>query len=80
MYTRHDIVLNMAAHEVRAKNKIVNLTATEFNILLLLLRRPGWVFTRNQIIDSTKGDDYPVTDRSIDVQIVGSTQYGHWSA
>ena len=71
VYTRHDITLNLATHKVQAKNKIVNLTATEFNILLLLLRRPGWVFTRNQIIDSTKGDDYPVTDRSIDVQIVG---------
>ncbi|MFC1552988.1 winged helix-turn-helix domain-containing protein, partial [Candidatus Latescibacterota bacterium] len=47
------------------------LTAGEFNILLMLLKRPGWVFTRNQIIDATKGDDYPVTDRSIDVQIVG---------
>jgi two-component system, OmpR family, alkaline phosphatase synthesis response regulator PhoP len=48
-----------------------DLTATEFNILLLLIKRPGWVFTRNQIINSVKGDDYPVTDRSIDVQIVG---------
>ena len=71
VYTKHDIMLNLATHEVRVKNKIVNLTATEFNILLLLIRKPGWVFTRNQIIDSTKGDDYPVTDRSIDVQIVG---------
>jgi len=71
VYTKHDIMLNLATHEVRVKNKIVNLTATEFDILFLFLRRPGWVFTRNQIIDSTKGDDYPVTDRSIDVQIVG---------
>ncbi len=71
VYTRHDILLNLATHEVRAKNKTVNLTVTEFNILLMLIKRPGWVFTRNQIIDSTKGDDYPVTDRSIDVQIVG---------
>ncbi|MBT4483313.1 MAG: response regulator transcription factor [Candidatus Latescibacteria bacterium] len=71
VFTRHDIMLNMATHEVQVKNKTVNLTATEFNILLLLIRRPGWVFTRNQIIDTTKGDDYPVTDRSIDVQIVG---------
>ena len=71
VYYKHDILLNLATHEVRIKNKSVNLTATEFNILFLLIRRPGWVFTRNQIIDSTKGDDYPVTDRSIDVQIVG---------
>ena len=31
---------------------------------------PGWVFTRNQIIEGVKGDDYPVTERSVDVQIL----------
>jgi two-component system phosphate regulon response regulator PhoB len=29
------------------------------------------VFTRNQIINAVRGEDYPVTERSIDVQIVG---------
>ncbi len=29
------------------------------------------MYTRNQIIDEIRGDDYPVTDRSIDFQIVG---------
>ncbi|MFO8165412.1 MAG: winged helix-turn-helix domain-containing protein [Desulfatiglandales bacterium] len=42
-----------------------------FFVLKLLMRRPGWVFTRGQIIDSVKGTDYPVTDRSVDVQITG---------
>ena len=42
----------------------------EFGILHFLAKRPGWVFTRNQIIDNVRGDDYPVTDRSVDVQIV----------
>jgi two-component system phosphate regulon response regulator PhoB len=36
-----------------------------------LARRPGWVFSREQIISAVKGQDYPVTDRSVDVQIVG---------
>jgi two-component system phosphate regulon response regulator PhoB len=36
-----------------------------------MARRPGWVFTRFQIVDAVKGEDYPVTDRSVDVQIVG---------
>jgi len=71
VYSRHDITINEAAHEVRVKGEPVDLTATEFNILLIMMRRPGWVFTRNQIINAVKGDDYPVTDRSIDVQIVG---------
>ena len=71
VYSKHDIVLNTTTHEVYVKDELVSLTATEFNILLLLMRRTGWVFTRNQIIDEVKGDDYPVTDRSVDVQIVG---------
>jgi two-component system, OmpR family, alkaline phosphatase synthesis response regulator PhoP len=67
----HDLAVNPLRHEVLVKNKPVDLTATEFKILQVLAARPGWVFTRNQIINQVKGDDYPVTDRSVDVQIVG---------
>ena len=42
----------------------IELTATEFQILLLLLRRTGWVFSRAQIVDTARGEDYPVTDRA----------------
>ena len=52
-------------------NNIENLTFTEFQILQLLASHPGWVFTRYQIIDKIRGDNYPVTDRSVDFQIVG---------
>lgn len=52
-------------------NSIENLTFTEFQILHLLASHPGWVFTRYQIIDKIRGDNYPVTDRSVDFQIVG---------
>ena len=52
-------------------NSIENLTFTEFQILHLLSSHPGWVFTRYQIIDKIRGDNYPVTDRSVDFQIVG---------
>jgi two-component system phosphate regulon response regulator PhoB len=57
--------------EVAVEGAPVELTATEFRLLDFLARRPGWVFTRSQIIDGIKGADYPVTDRSVDVQIVG---------
>jgi len=67
----HELSINPLRHEVLAKNKPVELTATEFKILQILAARPGWVFTRNQIINQVKGEDYPVTDRSVDVQIVG---------
>jgi len=43
----------------------------EFQILRLLTQRRGWVFSRYQIINSIMGEDYPVTDRAVDVQIVG---------
>jgi two-component system phosphate regulon response regulator PhoB len=58
-------------HEVLHKKKQIQLTLTEFRILHFLARRPGWVFTRYQIVDAVHGRDYPVTDRSVDVQIVG---------
>ena len=48
-----------------------DLTFTEFQLLYLLASHPGWVFTRYQIIDKIRGDNYPVTDRSVDFQIVG---------
>ena len=51
--------------------KVSNLTFTEFQILHLLASHPGWVFTRYQIIDKIRGDNHPVTDRSVDFQIVG---------
>ena len=71
---RRDLVMNQGRREVLVKGAQINLTFTEFEILYLLAKRPGWVFTRNQIVNSIKGDDYPVTERAIDVQIVGAAQ------
>ena len=56
-------------HEVLANGEPVDLTRTEFRILHLLASRPGWVFTRGQIVKAVHGDDYPVTGRSVDVQV-----------
>jgi two-component system alkaline phosphatase synthesis response regulator PhoP len=67
----HDVVIHPGRHEVLVEGVPVELTYTEFGILHFLARHPGWVFTRSQIVDAVKGDDYPVTDRSVDVQIVG---------
>jgi two-component system phosphate regulon response regulator PhoB len=65
----HGIVIHPGRHEVIASGTAVDLTASEFRILHYLARRPGWVFTRTQIIDAVHGEDYPVTDRSVDVQV-----------
>jgi two-component system phosphate regulon response regulator PhoB len=67
----HDLVIHPGRHEVLVDGKPVQLTFTEFAILNHLARRPGWVFTRYQIVDAVRGTDYPVTDRSVDVQVVG---------
>jgi two-component system alkaline phosphatase synthesis response regulator PhoP len=66
----HDLTIDPSRHEVWAKDAKVDLTRTEFNILRTLAQRPGLVLSRYQIVNSVHGDDYPVTDRAVDVQIV----------
>lgn len=65
------LVIHPGRHEVSIKGKPVNLTSTEFLLIHQLARRAGWVFTRQQLIDAARGEDYPVMDRSVDVHIVG---------
>ena len=48
----------------------IDLTSSEYNLLIMLLKRPGWVFTRNQIIDEIRGADVAITTRAIDVVVV----------
>ena len=67
----HDIVIDVSRHAVTVAGEPVSLSATEFAILVFLARNPGWVFSRTKIIDTVKGKDYPVTERSVDVQILG---------
>ncbi len=66
-----DLVIHPGRHEVQVKDKTIDLTFTEFRILQTLASRPGWVFTRSQIVDAVRGENYAVTDRSVDFQIVG---------
>ena len=66
-----DLVIHPGRHAVLAGDRPIDLTATEFRLLHFLARRPGWVFTRNQIVQAVRGDGYPVTERSVDVQIHG---------
>lgn len=67
----HDLKIHVGRHEVLVAGQPVELTATEFRILRFLARRPGWVFTRQQILDGVYGDSEAVTERAVDVQIVG---------
>ncbi len=67
----HDLTIDPRRHEVMVGDEPIQLTYTEFRLLQFLAIRPGWVFTRYQIVDAIRGEDYPVTDRSVDVQVVG---------
>ncbi len=51
-------------------NNPIILTATEFNLIALLIQNPEKVYSREKLITKIKGSDYPVTERAIDVQIV----------
>jgi len=66
-----NLTIDSGRRAVSAAGNYVDLTYSEFQILLYLAARPGWVFTRSQIVDAVRGDNYPVTDRSVDVQIAG---------
>ncbi len=67
----HGIMIDATRHKVEVGGEDLVLTFTEFKVLQLLAQQPGRVFTRYQIVDAVHGEDYPVTDRSVDVQIVG---------
>ncbi len=67
----HGMVIHPGRHEVLVQGRPVDLTATEFRLLAFLTRRPGWVFTRSQIVQGVQGEDYAVSERAVDVQIVG---------
>ena len=64
-----DLVIHPGRHEVTAGGSPVDVSSTEFGILRFLASRPGWVYTRRQILRGVHGEDHPVLDRSIDVQI-----------
>jgi two-component system phosphate regulon response regulator PhoB len=67
----HDLVIDPGRHKVFHGEEAIDLTSSEFRLLHYLSRKPGWVFTRDQIVIAVHGHDYPVTDRSVDVMVVG---------
>ena len=65
------LTIDVKKFQLDIKGKPVDLTKSEFGILLFLAGHRGWVFTRYQIVDAIRGDKYVVTERAIDVQIAG---------
>ncbi len=66
-----DMVIDRAKHIVTIEDQMIDLTLSEFDLLSFLADKKGWVFTRGQIVDAVHGENYAVTERSVDVIIVG---------
>jgi two-component system, OmpR family, response regulator ChvI len=66
---RGRLVMDSARHSVTWDGKDVSLTVTEFLILEALAQRPGFVKSRDQLMDSAYDDDIYVDDRTIDSHI-----------
>lgn len=66
-----DMMIDRAKHVVTIEGQTIDLTLSEFDLLAFLADKKGWVFTRGQIVDAVHGENYAVTERSVDVIIVG---------
>ncbi len=77
-----ELLIHPGRHEVMIGGKPLDLTFTEFRLLQFLAKKPGWAYSRAQIVDAVKGEDYPVTERSVDVQVAGLRKklgdFGHY--
>ena len=67
---RGRIRIDERRHEVAIDGVSLDLTSSEFSLLHFLAGHPGWVYTRSQIVKAVHGDNYPVTDRSVDVMVL----------
>ncbi len=70
IFRLHNLKIDLSKRQTFIKDKEINLTFTEFQVLHLLAQKSGWVFTRGQIVDSIRGENHAITNRSVDVQIV----------
>lgn len=63
------ILIDRARHRVTADEQVLDLTPSEFGLLETLLRQPGRVFSRSELIDAALGGDSLVLERTIDVHV-----------
>ena len=69
VYTAGNVVLNPKAHTVKAEGKEVALTLKEFEMLYLMLKNRGTVFSRDRLLEEIWGYDYDGENRTVDVHI-----------
>lgn len=68
-FNRGNLVIDPTKHEVYLEQRMINLTPTEFKILVQLSQAPGQVFTRNQLLEKVQGYTFEGYDRTIDSHI-----------
>lgn len=66
-----DIEIHPGRHEVIVAGQTVDFSATEFKLLRLFAEHPGWVFSRDQMLEHIRGQRGTCASRAIDVLIVG---------
>ncbi|WOK37322.1 phosphate regulon transcriptional regulator PhoB [Sphingomonas sp. C3-2] len=64
-----DIEMDTVGHKVKRGGEIVPLGPTEFRLLKHFLEHPGWVFSRERLLDSVWGRDSEIEPRTVDVHI-----------
>lgn len=74
-----DVVIDAARHRVTVGGDQVELTLTEFGILRFLAARPGFVRTRDQIIQAVHGRNTVLSSRTVDVHVTAlRRKLGDW--
>ena len=68
-FNNKDLVIDTNTYEVKKRGQLLNLTATEYKILLSMVKYPNKVFTREELIILVLGYDYDGMDRAIDTHI-----------
>jgi two-component system phosphate regulon response regulator PhoB len=71
LITAGPLIIDPNRYHAEVNGRELDLTPTEFAVLSLLASRPGWVFSRDRIIDAVRGHGYAVTPRAVDVQVFG---------
>ena len=65
-----ELNLDLARHVVKVGLREAHLTPTEFRILAVLMREPGRLFSRTQLVEKALGYDYDGLDRTVDVHVL----------
>lgn len=64
-----DIEMDTVGHKVRRGGEVISLGPTEFRLLKHFLEHPGWVFSRERLLDAVWGHDSDIESRTVDVHI-----------